>query len=95
MHPARIMGRVVATKKEPSLEGVKLLLLRPTDWDGNPQDDYLVAADAVGAGDSEFVFYVESREAAVVFNAVPPIDASVCGIIDGVFLDRNLYTPTK
>jgi microcompartment protein CcmK/EutM len=94
MHPAKIMGRVVATKKEPSLDGIKLLLLQPTDWDGNPLDDYLIAADAVGAGDSEFVFYVESREAAVAFEPVPPIDASVCGIIDGVFLDRDLYNPT-
>lgn len=92
MHPAKIMGRVVATAKDPGLEGVKLLLLQPTDWEGNPLNDYLVAADAVGAGDREFVFFVESREAAVAFEKVPPIDASVVGIIDGVNLDYNYYT---
>jgi microcompartment protein CcmK/EutM len=86
MHPAKVMGTVVATAKHPDMVGVKMLLLRPTDWDGNPQDDYLVAADAVGAGDREFVFYVESREAAVAFDKIPPIDACVVGIIDGTHL---------
>lgn len=92
MHPAKIMGRVVATKKYPNLKGVKLLLLQPTDWEGNPDGDYLVAADAVSAGGTEFVFYVKSREAAVAFEGVPPIDASIVGIIDGVHLDPELYS---
>jgi len=92
MHPAKVMGRVVATQKEENLPGVKLILLQPTDWEGNPAGDYLVAADAVSAGYDEFVFYVESREAAVAFPKVPPVDASIVGIIDGVELDDEFYT---
>ncbi|MCD4783924.1 MAG: EutN/CcmL family microcompartment protein [Candidatus Eremiobacteraeota bacterium] len=92
MHPAKILGRVVATHKEDSLTGVKLIILQPTDWEGNPIDDYLVAADAVSAGYDEFVFFVESMEAAVAFSNVPPIDASIVGIIDGVQLDDEYYT---
>lgn len=95
MHPAKIMGRVVATKKHPAMKGVKMLLLQPTDWEGTPTGDYLIAADAVGSGDAEFVFYVESREAAVAFDAIPPIDASVVGIIDGVSLDYDIYNGGK
>ncbi len=95
MHPGIVMGKVVATKKYPPLKGVKLLLVRPTDWEKNPVGDYIVAADAVGAGEGEFIFYVESREAAVAFEGVPPIDASIVGIIDGVYLDRNFYTPDE
>lgn len=92
MHPAKIMGRVVSSFKYPDLEGVKLLLIRPTDWDGNPLgEDYEIAADAVGAGDREFVFYVKSREAAVALDKIPPVDCSIVGIIDGVHLDRDLY----
>lgn len=92
MHPAKIMGRVVATQKCPELKGVKLLLVQPTDWEGNPNGDYLIAADAVSAGDKEFCFFVESREAAVAFPQIPPIDACIVGIIDGVHLDREYYT---
>lgn len=96
MHPARISGTVVATVKYESTVGIKLLLITPTDWDGNPSgDDYLVAADAVGAGDGEFVFYVESMEAAAAFENRPLVDASVVGIIDGVYLDRDIYNGGK
>ena len=95
MHPAKIIGRVVATEKYPDLKGVKFLLLQPTDWEGNPTGDYLVAADAVSAGTTEFVFYVESREAAVAFDKVPPVDASIVGILDGVNLDKEFYNTGK
>jgi len=95
MHPAKVTGTVVATNKTESLVGLKLLLLQPTDWEGNPKDDYIVAADAVGAGVGEFVFYVEAREAAVAFDVVPPIDAGVIGIIDGVNIDYLLYKGGK
>jgi ethanolamine utilization protein EutN len=91
MHPARIIGTVVATRKYESLEGLKLLILQPTDWEGNPRDDYIIAVDAVGAGDDEFIFYVESMEAALAFETRPVVDASVVGIIDGIQLDYDLY----
>jgi ethanolamine utilization protein EutN len=91
MHPAKIIGTVVATKKYETLVGFKLLILQPTDWEGNAKDDYIIAVDAVGAGEGEFVFYVESMEAALVFDSRPVVDASVVGIIDGIFLDYELY----
>ncbi len=84
MHPGKVIGRVVATNKYHNLKGSTFLLIQPTDWNGKESGDPLVALDAVGAGAGEFIFYVCSREAAVVKDEVPPVDASVVGIIDGV-----------
>jgi len=92
MFPAKVMGRVVATMKWETLKNIKLLLLQPTDWRGHPKGEPLVAADSVGAGAGEFVFYVKSREACFawlkgdkqVLDEMPPLDATIMGIIDGV-----------
>lgn len=90
MFAARVIGRVVATRKSVELEGAKLLLLQPTDWTGKPQGEPLVAIDSVGAGAAEWVFYVKAREAAVAVKSVPPVDAAVLGIIDGVELEPSV-----
>ena len=71
MLPGKVVGRVVATKKVDSMKGLKLLIIQPTDWSGNPQGDYIIAADSVSAGYDEFVFYVQSRDAAIAFPVVP------------------------
>lgn len=86
MKPARIVGRVMATRKDPSLTGERLLILRICDWEGRPTGDEIVAVDAVGSGASEFVFFVESRDASMALSSNPPVDAAIVGIIDGVDL---------
>jgi microcompartment protein CcmK/EutM len=81
---ARVVGRVFCSRQEPGLGGKTMLLIQPLKWeDETPTGDPIVAADAVGAGASEKVFWVASREAAVAFPDVPPIDAAVVGIVDG------------
>ena len=78
------MGRVFCTRQVPSLDGKKMLLVQPLDWEtGEPSGEILAAVDAVGAGAGEKVYWVAAREAAVAFTDVPPIDAAVVGIIDG------------
>jgi microcompartment protein CcmK/EutM len=52
---AKVVGTLVATRKEPSLDGLKLLLVRPVTEDGQESGVPLVAADAVGAGPDEMV----------------------------------------
>jgi microcompartment protein CcmK/EutM len=82
---ARVIGRVVCTVKDPSLKGVKLLLVQPLDGDGEALGRPLVALDSVGAGAGEKVFYVTGREASFAF--LPDIvisDASIVGIVDRV-----------
>jgi microcompartment protein CcmK/EutM len=80
---ARVIGTVVATRKDPGLTGTKLLLIQPLSADRSPLGRPLVAVDSVGAGVSEDVFYVRGREAAIPF--LPdhvPADASIVGIVD-------------
>lgn len=86
----RVIGRIMATQKTETFEGVKLLLIQPLTWDRKLDGDPLVAADAVGAGAGEFVFYVKAREAAVAFPQLPPSDATVLGIIDGVYFKEGI-----
>lgn len=89
MDLARVIGRVVCTVKDPSLKGVKLLLVQPLDGQGEPFGQSLVALDSVGAGAGEMVFYVTGREAAFAFLPDFVIsDASIVGIVDRV--DRRV-----
>jgi len=83
---AQVIGRVVATRKYETLEGKKLLLLQPMTWEKEPVGDPIVAVDVCGVGADEFVFFVAAREAAAAFPDLPPVDAAVVGIIDGVNL---------
>ena len=79
-----MQGRVFCTRQDPTITGKKLLLIQPMRWeDEKPIGGPVVAADAVGAGASEKVFWVASREAAVAFEDVPPVDAAVVAIVDG------------
>lgn len=84
MKLARVIGRVFCARQDPGIEKKTLLLIQPLRWEDESElGDPLVAADAVGAGSREKVFWVASREAAVAFKDVPPIDAAVIGIIEG------------
>ena len=83
MQIARVIGDVVATRKDESLTGLKLLVVQPLDPERQPVGRALVAADAAGAGIGEHVFFVRGREAAFPFYpAEPPVDAAIVGIVD-------------
>jgi microcompartment protein CcmK/EutM len=80
---AQVIGEVVATIKDASLDGTTLLVLQPIAPSGEPSGRTLVALDSVGAGVGEYVFFVRGREAAFPFYpAEPPTDASIVGIVD-------------
>lgn len=80
---ARVVGNVVATRKDENLHGVTLLLIQPLAGDGQPAGKPLVALDSVGAGAYENVFYVKGREASFPFlPAEVPSDATIVGIVD-------------
>jgi len=80
---AKVVGTVVATRKDEGLVGTKLLVIQPLRTDRSPAGKPLVAVDSVGAGAGEDVFYVKGREASFPFlPAEVPADATIIGIVD-------------
>ena len=85
---ARVVGTVVATRKDPRLEGKKLLILRPVSPEGTPEGSYVIGVDAVGAGASELVIGVSGSSARMAEGCKDrPIDMAVIGIVDTVHLN--------
>ena len=85
---ARVIGQIVATQKEPSHQGKKILLLQPLTIHEEPLGDPLVALDAVGAGVGERVLAIQEGFSAMtaVGHTEAPIDAAVIGVVDSVEL---------
>ncbi len=94
MQIAKVRGTVVSTQKDPSLRGVKLLMLQLVDENGNLLSEYEVAADSVGAGVDEWVLVSRGNAARQVLgNEQRPLDAAVVAIIDTIHLeDRLIYS---
>jgi microcompartment protein CcmK/EutM len=80
---AQVIGTVVASQKESSLDGLKFLLLRGVDMDGKATGATVVAADAVGAGPGEIVLYASGSSARQTeATDKRPVDAVVMAIVD-------------
>ncbi len=85
---ARIVGTVVSTRKDPRLEGKKLLIAKPISPQGADEPGYLVAVDSVGAGAGETVLIVSGSSARNAAECKDrPVDAAIIGIVDTVQLD--------
>jgi microcompartment protein CcmK/EutM len=85
---ARIIGSVVATRKDPRLEGKKLLICRPVDPNGNDENGYIIAVDTVDAGFREDVLIVQGSSARMAEGCKDtPVDAAIVGIVDEVSQD--------
>jgi len=88
MFLARIIGTVVATRKDPRLEGKKLLICRPIDPDGKDEKGYVVAVDTVHAGFREQVLVVQGSSARMAEGCKDkPVDAAIVGIVDQISQD--------
>jgi ethanolamine utilization protein EutN len=86
---ARVIGNVVASQKQQSHEGKKILLVQPLDLEGQPMGDAIVALDAADAGIGDRVLAVQEGFSAMtsVGHVESPIDAAVIGVIDLVELE--------
>jgi len=83
MQLARVIGTVVATMKNESLEGRTLLLIQTLNKDLAPAGKPLVAVDSVGAGVGELVFWCRGKEASFPFKREDtPTDCTIIGIVD-------------
>ncbi len=82
---AKVVGTVVATRKDERLVSNKLLVARPVDPKGKLDDGYVVAVDTVDAGVGETVLIVSGSSARMAFGMKDcPVDAAIVGIIDTV-----------
>ena len=87
---ARVVGTVVATRKDDRLEGRKLLLCRPVTPAGEFDGAHIVSVDTVGAGFHETVLLVggsSARMAAGLRDS--PVDSAIVGIVDEVRTDAQ------
>jgi ethanolamine utilization protein EutN len=99
MFLARVEGAVVATKKDPSMNGRKLLLLRPQLVDEKDPSRFrggvntIIAVDSVGAGIGEMVLFCQGSSARLAPNLKDaPVDAVIIGIVDVVdVLGKQIY----
>ena len=84
MQLAKVIGTVVASRKEADLSGLKLLAVAPIDVrTGAVKDGGLVAVDSVGAGVGEVVLLCSgssARQTTVTQNR--PVDATIMAIVD-------------
>ncbi|MSP58996.1 MAG: ethanolamine utilization protein EutN [Myxococcales bacterium] len=81
----KVVGTVVASRKEEELVGLRFLLVKACDFDGKPNGAVVVAVDAVGAGVGEVVLYVagsSARQTKVTKDR--PVDHTVMAIVDQV-----------
>lgn len=83
MNLAKVIGTVVSTRKEASMDGLKFLLLRQVDTEGKEQSGAVVAVDAVGAGVGEMVLYATGSSARQTkITEQRPCDAVIMAIVD-------------
>jgi microcompartment protein CcmK/EutM len=85
----RVVGTVVATRKDPRLEGFKLLVVKTIAPDGKDESGYVIAVDTVSAGSKETVIVVSGSSARMADGCKDkPVDASIIGIVDTISLNK-------
>jgi ethanolamine utilization protein EutN len=86
MQLGRVIGTVIASVKDPGIEGVPLLIVQPLDRERSPSGRPFVAADALRmAGPGELIYWVGAREAAQALEETfAPVDHAIVGIVDAV-----------
>ena len=93
MQLARVIGNLVSTVKNESLEARKFLIVQTLDADLQPKGKPLVALDAVGAGVGELVFWCRGKEASFPFKRDnTPTDCTIIGIVDS---EAHVYVNGK
>lgn len=86
-----VVGTIVATRKEERLSGLKLQVVKIIDVDLKPTGQFLVAADAVGAGQGEVVLCAQGSSARLTIKTKDcPIDAVIMGIVDTIEIGGDL-----
>ena len=91
MHLGRIIGTVVATRKDEKLVGNKLMITQPLNLKLELKGDPIIAVDTVGAGIGELVIYTTGTAGRIAARKLDsPIDASIIGIVDEIDIHEDL-----
>ena len=87
MFLGKVVGQVIATHKDEGLTGYKLLLVQHVGLDLELRSGFVVACDAVGAGEGEIVIVVQGSSARIAkATEGKPVDAAVVAIVDHIDL---------
>ena len=87
----KVVGTLVATRKESTLEGLKFLVLKQLDIEAQETGGYRVAADAVGAGLGEVVLFATGSSARQTkLTDKRPCDAVIMAIVDTIEVDGSV-----
>lgn len=93
MHIGRVVGTVVATRKDARLTGCKLMITQPLSVDEKPIGEALITVDTVGAGIGELVIYTVGTAARYAADKLQsPIDAAIVGIVDNIDVYKDLIS---
>lgn len=85
MKLARVIGTVVSTQKDPSLQNLKILMIQPLTHELKASGLPIAAIDVAQAGLNDLVYWVMAREACLALpNPFAPVDATIVGIVDQV-----------
>jgi len=90
MYLAKVVGSVVATIKQDTLEAQTLQWIQPVDAAGNNRGSPIVAVDSIGLGPGELCYYITAREASLTLeNSFAAVDAGIVGKVDSISLDER------
>jgi ethanolamine utilization protein EutN len=96
MQLGRVIGQVIATVKDPSLEGLRLFVVQGLDERLAPVGKPFVAVDAARcAGPGDVVYLCFKRDAAIALGDKPPVDATILGYVDQVSVEETPGGPVR
>jgi ethanolamine utilization protein EutN len=96
MQLGRVIGQVIASVKDPSLEGLRLFVVQGLDERLAPVGKPFVAVDAARcAGPGDVVYLCFKRDAAIALGDKPPVDATILGYVDQVSVEETPGGPVR
>jgi ethanolamine utilization protein EutN len=88
MNLGRVIGQVIATVKDPNLQGLRIFVVQGLDARLQPTGKPFAAVDAIRcAGVGDVVYLTFKRDAAVALGDKPPVDAAIVGYVDEVAVE--------
>ncbi|RKQ29248.1 EutN/CcmL family microcompartment protein [Oceanobacillus halophilus] len=88
MYIGRVIGNIVATTKDESLLGRKMLIVEKLNVDLQVEGSSEIAIDTVGAGNGEIVLLTKGSSARIITGKESAVDTAIVAIIDSVEVDK-------